>query len=259
MEILKIKSEKVVDYLITFLKEEVGRRGVNSAILCLSGDINSTVVATLCKMAFGRNNTYGVILPYKETPKEVVDRAYLIGRTLGIRYLRFNITPQIDYYYRNFPQADILRKSQKMKMERMSILYDLASHFGGVVTGTDSKSEIYLGNKEFSINLTSAIIPAGDLYKTEMFQLADYLKIPEEIRNNKEDKLSIGEKELSYEVVDSILYNYLEKGLKEAEIARSVHTEEENVKKVLEIVKSSEFKRSYPVVARIPVEIKYQS
>ena len=257
MENLKINCEKVVDFIISFLKEEINRGGVNLAVFELSGGIDSSVVATLCKMALGKNNTFGIILPYKDTPKESVDLAYSAGRKIGIRYMRFNITPQIDYYYRNFPQAGRTRRQNKMARERMSILYDLAFHFNGVVVGKSNKSEIYLGEGTIYGDFAYDINPIADLYKTQIFQLAEYLKIPQEIIEQKKE-IKIGEENsVPYQIVDSVIYYYVEKGMKPSDISSTINLKETDVKKIIEKINKSENMRKQPLIAKIPDEIKY--
>ncbi|RKY30284.1 MAG: NAD(+) synthase [Candidatus Omnitrophota bacterium] len=257
MENLKLNCEKVVDFIISVLKEEINRGGSNLAVFELSGGIDSSVVAALCKMALGKNNTFGIILPYKDTPKESVDLAYSAGRKIGIRYMRFNITPQIDYYYRNFPQAGRTRRQNKMARERMSILYDLAFHFNGVVVGKSNKSEIYLGEGTIYGDFAYDINPIADLYKTQIFQLAEYLKIPQEIIEQKKE-IKIGEENsVPYQIVDSVIYYYVEKGMKPSDISSTINLKETDVKKIIDKINKSENMRKQPLIAKIPDEIKY--
>ncbi|MCD6397335.1 MAG: NAD(+) synthase [Spirochaetaceae bacterium] len=259
MENLKINCEKVVDFIVSFLKEEISRKGVVSGVFELSGGVDSSVVAALCKISLGKNNTFGIILPYKDTPKESVDLAYSAGRNIGIRYLRFNITPQVDYYYRNFPQAGRTRRENKMARERMSILYDLASHFNGVVIGKSNKSEIYLGEGTTYGDFAYDINPVADLYKSQIFQLAEYLKIPQEIINQKKE-IKIGEEtSIPYQIVDSVIYYYIEKGMKPSDISSTINLKETDVKKIIERINKSENMRKPPLIAKIPDEIKYSN
>jgi len=257
MDILKIKCEEVTNFIVSFLKEEINRAGVSSAVFELSEDIDSSVVATLCKMALGKNNTFGIILPYKDTPKEDVDLAYNAGRNIGIRYLRFNITPQVDYYYRNFPQAGRTRRQNKMTRERMSILYDLASHFNAVVIGKSNKSEIYLGEGTIYGDFAYDINPVADLYRTQIFQLAEYLKIPQEIINQKKEIKNGEENSVPYQIVDTVIYYYVEKEMKPSDIASIVNLKEIDVKKIIDKINKSESMRKPPLIAKIPDEIKY--
>ncbi|HOK56064.1 MAG TPA: NAD+ synthase [bacterium] len=263
-EILKINPERVRDFLVEFLRDEFKKANKGVAVFGMSGGVDSTVVGYLCKMAFGRNNTYGIILPYKNTPKISVDHAYMVGRTLGIRYLRFNVTPQIDYYFKNFPQADRIRIGNKISRERMSILYDLSSHFDGIVVGSSNKSEIYLGYGTLFGDLAWLINPLGDLFKTEIYQLAQFLGIPEEILKKKpsaelwEGQTDEEELGFTYQDADIILYYYVEKNMKVEEITGQIkNLSPEIINKVIEKVKKTEFKRKAPKIAKIPDEIKY--
>ncbi|HDN97711.1 MAG: NAD(+) synthetase [Candidatus Omnitrophota bacterium] len=263
MEELKINVERVVDFMVSFIRDEFKKANFRTAIIGLSGGLDSTVVASLCKIALGRTNTYGIILPYKDTPKEALDHAYLAGRTLGIRYLRFNITPQIDFYFRNFPQADNIRRGNKIARERMSILYDLSYHFQGLVVGTSNKSEIYLGYGTIYGDLAWAINPIGDLYKTQIYQVAEYLKIPEEIIKKKPSaelwpgQTDEGELGLSYDEIDRVLFYYIDRQMNPEDIVKTKGISEDVVKKVVNFVKKSEFKRRLGAIAKIPDEVKY--
>ena len=252
----RINAEKVVDYIVSFLKDELQKLNVRAAVFELSGEVDSSIVANLCKMAVGRDNTYGIILPYKDTPKDALDNAFQTGRTLGIRYLRFNITSQIDYYFRNFPQADRERKENKMARERMSILYDLASHFSGVVIGTINKSKFYLGYGTSHGNFAFDLNPIGDLYKTQIYQIAEYLKIPQEIIEREKKFEKENGKEITEEI-DLILHYHIDKGLDEDEIIKTKGMDAEKVKEIVQKVKSTEFMRKLPPVGKIPDEVKY--
>jgi NAD+ synthase len=263
-EILKINPERVRDFLVEFLRDEFKKANFQNAILGMSGGLDSTVVAYLCKNAFGRTNTYGIIIPYKNTPKTSVDHAYMVGRTLGIRYLRFNITPQIDYYYQNFPQADKIRIGNKIARERMSILYDLSVHFGGMVVGSSNKSEIYLGYGTLFGDLAWLINPLGDLFKTEIYQLAEFLGVPKEIIEKKpsaelwEGQTDEDELGFTYKEADIVLYYYIEKNMSADEIANQVkEVSKEKIYKIIERVRNTDFKRKQPKIAKIPEEIKY--
>jgi len=263
-EILKINAERVRDFLVEFLRDEFKKANFQNAIFGMSGGVDSTVVGYLCRLAFGKPNTYGIILPYKNTPKVSVDHAYLVGRTLGIRYLRFNVTPQIDYYFKNFPQADKIRIGNKIARERMSILYDLSYHFNGLVVGSSNKSEIYLGYGTIFGDLAWLINPLGDLFKTEIYQLAEFLGVPKEIIEKKpsaelwEGQTDEDELGFTYKEADIVLYYYVEKNMSADEIANQVkEVSKEKIYKIIERVRNTDFKRKPPKIAKIPEEIKY--
>lgn len=259
----RINADKVTGYLINFLRDEFKKNNFRTAVLGLSGGLDSTAAAYLCKMALGGAHTYGIILPYRETSKESLDHAYLVCRLLDIRHLTFNITAPVDDYFKNFPQADPVRKGNKMARERMSILYDLSSHFQGLVVGTSNKSERYLGYGTIYGDLAYALNPIGDLYKTQIYQLAEYLKIPEEIRNKVPSadlwpgQTDEGELGVSYAEADLVLYYYVDKHLDPDVIVKTKGLAQDVVMRVVDLVRKSEFKRRPPLVASIPDEIKY--
>ncbi|HPP12902.1 MAG TPA: NAD+ synthase, partial [bacterium] len=219
--------------------------------------------AALCAEALGRANTYGIILPCHTAAGAGLAHARLIVKTLGICHLELDITAQVETYFKNFPQADSVRRGNKIARERMSVLYDLSSHFGALVVGTSNKSERYLGYGTIYGDMACAINPVGDLYKTEMYQLAEYLKIPAEIvRKAPSAELWPGQTDedelgFSYAEIDQVLHAYVDRKLSPEEIVRNLGLKETLVKRVAELVRKSEFKRRLPLVANIPQEIKY--
>jgi len=256
--ILKIDPEKVETFLVDFIINAFTSSNFNIAIIGISGGVDSAVVASLCKKSLGKKNTYGIILPYKNTTKTNLDHAYHVCKTLDIKYLKFDITPQIDSYFKNFPQANNIRRGNKISRERMSILYDLSAHFSGLVVGTSNKSEIYLGYGTLYGDLACAINPLGDLYKTQVYQLAEYLDIPKEIRDKKPsadlwpgqtDEEELG---FTYEEADKVLYYYIDEKMEPSEIIKNKKINEGIVKKVIERIKNSEFKRRLPLIPKLP-------
>jgi len=145
----------------------------------------------------------------------------------------------------------------------MSILYDLSSHFKSLVVGTSNKSEIYLGYGTLHGDTAYDINPVADLYKTQIYQLSEYLKIPEEIRIKKpsaelwEGQTDEEELGFSYEVADKVLFYYFEKNMKQQDIMKEIKIDESTFLKIIERVEKYEFKRKPPLIAKIPDEIKY--
>ena len=262
-KLLKINCEKVAEYLVNFIRDEFKQNNFTTAVIGLSGGVDSTVVAYLCKIALGKTGICGIILPYKSTPKTALDHAYLVGKILGIRHLEFNITSQIDHYFKNFPQADKLRKGNKMARERMSILYDLSAYFNGLVVGTSNKSERYLGYGTIHGDLACGLNPVGDLYKSRIYQIAEYLNVPEEIRKKAPsaelwpDQMDEKELGFTYEEADEILFYYIDRQMQPDRIMKTVGIKKDVTKKVIDMVKRSEFKRKLSLIANIPDEIQY--
>jgi len=163
-----------------------------------------------------------------------------------------------------FPQADKIRIGNKIARERMSILYDLSYHFNGLVVGSSNKSEIYLGYGTLFGDLAWLINPLGDLFKTEIYQLAEFLGVPKEIIEKKpsaelwEGQTDEDELGFTYKEADIVLHYYVEKNMSADEIANQVkEVSKEKIYKIIERVRNTDFKRKPPKIAKIPEEIKY--
>ncbi len=256
-------AARVASYLVAFLADEFKKANYRCALVGVSGGLDSAVVVNLCARALGPANTFGIILPYRETARVTLDHAYLVARSSGIRYMKIDISRQVDEYFRNFPQADRVRIGNKIARERMAVLYDLSRHFHALVVGTSNKSERYLGYGTLYGDLACALNPVGDIYKTEMYPLAEYLKVPSEVIKKAPSaelwpgQTDEGELGLSYTEIDAVLQAYVDRKIPPEEIVRTTGLKEEVVRRIVEIVKKTEFKRRLPLVALIPSEIKY--
>ncbi len=178
---LAINTELVEKILVGFLKNEVGRVGFSKVVLGLSGGIDSTVSAYLAAKALGPKNVYAVRMPYSSSSSETMDHAALVASELGLSMSTVPITEQIDAYFELFPDASRLRRANKMARERMTILYDHSAALPALVVGTSNKTELLLGYGTIFGDMASALNPIGDLYKTQLRELAVRLGVPRAI------------------------------------------------------------------------------
>src|SRR5712691_69770 len=149
---LRINPALVRGILVGFIRNEVRKVGFERVVLGLSGGVDSSLVATLATEALGPKNVVAFIMPYKTSdPKSKTD-ALQVVQQLGIDHLEVDISPQIDAYFARFPDADQKRRGNKM--------------------------ELLLGYGTIYGDMASAINPIGDLYKTQIWQLADALGVP---------------------------------------------------------------------------------
>src|SRR2546423_9425654 len=175
---LRINPELVRRILVGFIRNEVRKVGFERVVLGLSGGVDSSLVATLAAEALGADNVLALIMPYKTSdPKSKAD-ALQVAHQLDIHHLEIDISPQIDAYFERFPDADQKRRGNKMARERMSILYDQSWAWHALVIGTSNKTELLLGYGTIYGDMASAINPIGDLYKTQVWQLADAVGVP---------------------------------------------------------------------------------
>jgi len=241
--------------IIEFIKFFISDTNLESIILGLSGGVDSSVVASLCVEALGGNRVYGLYLPYREN-KQDAKHSKLVADKLNLNYKAFNITSLVDLYFNNFPDADKIRRGNMMARIRMAIIFDCSKIYNGVVAGTGNRSEILLGYFTLFGDSACSFAPIGDLYKTEVKQLAEIMKIPEEIINKKPsaglwpgqtDEEELG---FSYMEVDKILYLMIEEKKDINKIVKEGFNKE-LVEKIRQQISSTEFKRKLPLIPKI--------
>lgn len=253
---LDIHCGNVASLLEDFLRDETRKADRRRLIVGLSGGIDSAVAAALGCRALGPEYLLCVLLPYRTSSPESLADAGLVVERLGVESVTVDITPMVDAYFAGVPEADPVRRGNKMARERMSILYDLSSVRGALVLGTSNKTEILLGYGTLHGDMASAINPLGDLYKTQVRQLAAFLGVPEPIRNKPPSadlwpgQSDEGELGLQYETADRILQLVVDRRWsREAVVAAGFATD--LVDRVRERVRATQFKRRPPLIAKL--------
>jgi NAD+ synthase len=251
-----INCELLRKILVGFIENEVHKMGFRRAVIGVSGGVDSALSAFLAAQALGPESVWGLILPYKTSSPESVAHAQLVVQKLKIHSALIDITPMIDAYFERFPEADVLRRGNKMARERMTILYDHSAALSALVLGTSNKSELMLGYGTLYGDMASAINPLGDLFKTQVWQLARHVGVPEEIMQKKpsadlwEGQTDEEELGFTYEEVDQVLMLMIDKRYEIADLV-GAGFDEKFVRKVFEMVQSSQFKRRLPVIAKV--------
>jgi NAD+ synthase len=253
---LRIHPELVADILCRFIRNEIQRTGFRRAVVGLSGGIDSSVATYLAARALGAENVLAVTMPYKTSSEATRrDSQTVIGR-LGVQAADLPITEQIDAYFARFPDASPMRRANKCARERMTVLYDQSAAFEGLVLGTSNKSELLLGYGTQFGDLASAINPVGDLYKTQLYQLAAFLGVPEEIRNKPPTgdlwvgQTDEGELGFTYADVDRLLVLLVDRRWRRAEVLAAGFPAE-FVDRVAMLVRRNHYKRRMPVIAKL--------
>src|SRR5260370_13522193 len=178
---LRINDDLVRGVLVCFIRNEVRKVGFERVVRGMSGGVDASLVATLATEALGPTNVVAFIMPYKTSDPKSKSDALQIVQQLGIHHLEIDISRQIDAYFENFPKADQKQRRHKMARERMTILYDQSRAWRALVIGTSNKTELLLGYGTIYGDMPSAINPIADLYKTQVWQLADALGVPTSI------------------------------------------------------------------------------
>ena len=256
MNKLDLNLKEVHNELVEFLRENFKKAGFSKAVLGLSGGIDSALVAYLLRDALGKENVLAIMMPYKSSNPDSLNHAKLVIEDLKINSKTIEITDMIDAYFKNEKEASSLRMGNKMARERMSILFDYSSKENALVVGTSNKTEIYLGYSTQFGDSACALNPIGDLYKTNIWDLSRYLKIPNELIEKKpsadlwEGQTDEQEMGLTYKEADQVLYRMLEENKTVEEILAEGFNKD-LVDNIVRRMNKSEYKRRMPLIAKI--------
>ncbi|MGL5123439.1 MAG: NAD+ synthase [Fusobacteriaceae bacterium] len=253
---LYMNLEMLENILVNFVKEEVTKLGFKKVVLGLSGGIDSAIVAYIAAKALGSENVLGIMMPYKSSSKESIEHAMLVIKDLKIKSKIIEITPMVDAYFILEPEISNLRKGNKMARERMTILYDYSAKENALVLGTSNKTEILLGYSTQFGDSASAINPIGDLYKTHIWELSRYMKIPNELIDKSpsadlwEGQTDESELGFSYLLADKILYEMIDERKSKKELVQDGF-DIDIIEKIENKIKNSQYKRKLPIIAKV--------
>ncbi|ABB33080.1 NAD+ synthetase [Geobacter metallireducens RCH3] len=242
--------------LVGFIREEVTKVGIRKAVLGLSGGIDSALVAYLAAEALGPENIHACIMPYRTSNPESEAHARLAAEHLGIHYQVIDITPMIDAYFSRFPDADSMRRGNKMARERMTILYDHSAALPALVLGTSNKTELLLGYGTLYGDMASALNPIGDIYKTQVWQLSEEMGVPRDIIEKQPsadlwagqtDEQELG---FTYREVDKLLYSMVDQRMSREELEKNGFAAD-FIATVSARIQNSHFKRRLPIIAKV--------
>jgi NAD+ synthase len=162
----------------------------------------------------------------------------------------------IDSFFEHDPDADANRRGNRMARERMCFLYDYSYKNQALVIGTSNKTELLLGYGTIFGDLASAINPIGDLYKTQIRQLAEFLKVPPEIITKPPSadlwtgQTDEGEIGYSYAEIDQLLYFLVDKRYSR-EMLLDLKFPAKMIKNIQDRIQRSQFKRRPPIIAKL--------
>ena len=253
---LSIDPNLVCKILTEFLHTEISRAGYTHAVVNLSGGVDSAVSYVLAVEALGPKNVLAVRLPYKTSSSDSLEHAQLLADQFGSPVRTLPITGMVDALIEGEPSISDMRKGNIMARLRMIVAYDQSEAFKGLVIGTGNKTEILLGYTTLYGDSACALNPIGDLYKTQIRQVAYALKVPEVIIAKPPSadlwtgQTDEGELGFTYEEVDKLLYLLVDRRYRPEECVEAGF-EELFVRKVVERVRKNQFKRILPPIAKL--------
>ncbi len=178
---LTIDAALTEQWLVHFLRNEMGRRGFSTAVIGISGGVDSAVTAYLATRALGAKNVVGVRMPFRTSSPESLEHGQLVIDALGIQARTLDISAAVDGYLVHEPDANDARRGNVMARVRMIALFDLSAKHRAIPLGTGNKTERLFGYFTWHADDSPPINPLGDLFKTQVWALARHLEVPEVI------------------------------------------------------------------------------
>ncbi len=293
-EIRSQKSEKVeliYSALVLGIKDYFQKLGFKKAILGLSGGVDSALVLVLACEALGKENVHALLMPSPFSSKHSVDDALALVKNIGCSHDIIQIEKAYDVYletlkpFFNDKPFDVTEENLQARI-RGNLLMAYTNKFGFILLNTTNKSEMAVGYGTLYGDLAGGLSVLGDVYKTEVYELCDYINravggdanrriIPEniiakapsaELRPNQKDSDSLPE----YNILDPLLFQYVEKRKGPKELAEMGFAKS-LIARVLKLVNTNEYKRhqtapilrvspkAFGVGRRMPIVGKYMS
>jgi len=254
---LRIDEVLVRKMVVLFIRDEVAKAGLKRAVVGVSGGIDSALAVALAAEALGPERVLGLFTPYRTSSEESRRHARELAKMFRFRLEEVPITKQIDAYFadNDGDVAGRIRVGNKMARERKSIEYD-RSWPDGIVIGTSNKTELLLGYGTQFGDMAAGINPIGDLYKTQVREVALHVGIPPQILRKPptaelwEGQTDEDELGFTYAEADLILYHMVDRRLSPRELIASGF-DEKLVGKIREMVRRSHYKRVMPLIAKL--------
>jgi NAD+ synthase len=255
-EELAIDTDVARTVIGEFIRGQLRQAGFERLVLGLSGGIDSALVACLVAEAIGADHLLCLLMPYRTSSNASRADAELVVDQLGAASELVDISPMVDAFFAAAPDASAVRRGNVMARQRMTVLYDRSVTWGGLVVGTGNKTESLIGYTTLFGDSACAFNPIGDLYKSQVRQIAEAIGVPDRIISKapsadlwpgQTDETEAG---FSYPVLDRLLYWRVDRRRSDEEMAE-LGFDPELVARVDRMIASSEFKRQVPPIAKL--------
>jgi NAD+ synthase len=253
---LSLNTDVTRRVLVAFLRRELERFGFKKAVLNLSGGVDSSLSCFLAAEALGGENVLALLLPYRTSAADSTEHAQQVATLTKVQSRIIDITPMVDPYLELFPDMSDVRRGNVMARMRMIVLYDHSVLWNGLPIGTSNKTELLLGYGTIFGDMASAINPLGDLYKTQLRQLARAVGVPEAVVQKAPSadlwagQTDEGELGFTYAEVDKLLYLLVDERYTRDE-AIAAGFDARFVDTVIRRMRMSQFKRMPPIIAKV--------
>jgi NAD+ synthase (glutamine-hydrolysing) len=258
--------EKIYEALILGIRDYFGKMGFKKATLGLSGGIDSALVLVLAVEALGKENVRVLLMPSRYSSDHSINDAVQLAKNLDIQYEIIPIQPMVDRFEESLSgvftglSSDITEENIQART-RGILLMAISNKFGNILLNTTNKSECAVGYGTLYGDMNGGLSILGDVYKTDIFKMARWINrnheiIPvntivkppsAELRPDQKDSDSLPD----YDLLDRILFDYIELNLSPAEIIAKGF-DETTVLRTVKMVNNNEYKRfQAPPILRI--------
>jgi len=253
---LAIDTDVARRVIAEFIRGQLGQAGFERGVLGLSGGIDSALVAYLTAEAIGPERLLCVLMPYRTSSPASRADAEAIVADLGCASTLVDISPMVDGYFAGREGASPLRRGNFAARMRMAVLYDQSVVFGGLVVGTGNKTESLIGYTTVFGDSACAFNPIGDLYKSQVRQMAVAMGVPDAVvRKAPSADLWPGQTDESeggfdYPSLDRLLFWRVDKRRSTDELV-GMGFDPDTVARVDRMIAGAEFKRQVPPIAKL--------
>lgn len=247
--------DKTIENISKFIRDNVVNSGSRGVVIGLSGGLDSATTAYLCAKSLKKEQILGIIMPTVTTSYEDIEDAITVAEELGIEYESIHVDDLIDPFkelcihsvsnkLKNTSKRELANANLKARI-RMMILYYHANDLGRMVVGTGNRTELLVGYFTKYGDGGVDILPIGNLYKTEVRKIAEYLGVPENIIKKaptaglwagQTDEEELG---IKYETLDKLLFMMVDKKMENKEIAQNLDISVDEVLRIKAKVEGS--------------------
>ena len=254
---LRLDTALAEQVLVRFIADAISKFGFTRAVVATSGGIDSALTCALAARALGPKNVLALMLPYRTSNPASRGDAETLVEALGVESHVIDVSQAVDGYLDELDDLTTpVRRGNVMSRTRMIATYDQSEAFDALVVGTSNKTELLLGYGTLHGDMASAVNPIGDLYKTQVRQLASALDVPAAILDkppsadlwhgqSDEDELGF-----TYESADEVLHLLVDEWHTPDEIVAGGY-DADLVTEIRRRVQQTQFKRRPPVIAKL--------
>jgi NAD+ synthase len=256
---LTINNEEILTIISDFIRTYIENSGSKGVVIGLSGGIDSAVTAIICKKILGKKRSKCIFLPDNATSLLDIEHTNILINKYDLSCEEININKNLKNIYKIFNNKPSKNTIANIKTRlRMLILYEYANMTNSIVCGTSNKSELLIGYFTKYGDGGVDINPLGDLYKSQIYNLAKYLKIPNEIINkppspgllkNQFDEIEL---KITYKNLDLILAG-LENKIDLPTISKLTKIKKSEIKRINQMIIQSQHKRRFALIPKIGI------